>query len=174
MLKIFSILAVILFNTCLFAQHKPVSKFNKTGWLMYYGDQIIWFESNIGKKVKNDRFFTDSSRYSNGLIVRYLGKDVYRFRKIIASGYEISICYQDSITKKIDFSLKDSIWLIPVKAIVDENSPKSYESPIMGLTFLQGTNEVKIVYTFEANYHVLKVGLLRKSDRRKFRKMKYS
>jgi len=143
---------------------------NKTGWLFYYGDKVVWVEASLSKKAE-DKIFFSQSEYYNGLVINYI--PLAKFYKSIAKGYEIKSLNFDNTTKKSDYTLNDSIWLLPVKVKLTRLArPVSEILTPMALSFKGVGNEMTVHYNFETNYDIVEVGLLRKSDKKKLRRVK--
>jgi hypothetical protein len=170
-LILFAIVAV-LGKPTLYAQNlNDTSAIEKTGWLLYKDDHVIWFESDLRKSVKNKAFF-NQSKYPNGLVVDYLS--IAKYYKSIAACYSIKDLSQiDTVTKKADYTLPDSICILPVRVkFIRVNRPVSELLKPMGLSFMKDSNEVTIAYNFEADYGVSGLELLRKRDKKKIKKVK--
>jgi hypothetical protein len=173
MKKIILLIAIAaLSKPILYAQNlNNTSAIEKTGWLVYKDGHVIWFESNLKKTSKNI-FFFDQAEYPNGLIVDYIS--VAKFYKSIAECYFVKDLLQiDSVTKKADYTLSDSICVLPVKIkFTNLSRPVSELLRPMGLSFVRGNNEVTITYNFETNYELNEIELLRKKDKKRIKKVK--
>src|SRR5436189_1670036 len=160
---------VVLLDTSVYAINKS-DTILKTGWLVYYHDHIIWFESNLNKNSSHNTFFSQK-KYNNGLMIDY-SFDAHRFSSI-ATKHKINVLFYDSTSTSMpDYTLLDSIYLVPVVAkTVAESKPISELLQPRGLTF-RNVSEVTLIYNFDANYHILNIQLLRKRDIKKLKKIK--
>jgi len=164
-LGIFSVLLLPLVT-----QSQANNPAQKTGWLFYYSDKVIWFASEITARAKTEDFFS-TTEYKNGLIVSSMPLALYY--RSIAKGYEIKVLFYDSVSRKEDYTLKDSIWVVPVRMkYTPLTRPVSEILEPMGLSFVKDTKNVTVIYNFETNYDLDNVELLRKSDRRKLKRVK--
>lgn len=171
MIKLFFLLRIFSFLLLpLVTQSQNSNPVQKTGWLFYYSDKVIWFESKITARAKAEYFFT-ITEYKNGLIVNSMPLALYY--RSIAKGYEIKVLFYDSVSRREDYTLKDSIWVIPVKMKYTPltRSVSEILEP-MGLSFVKDTKNVTVIYNFETNYDLDNVELLRKSDRRRLKRVK--
>ena len=141
----------------------------KQGWLVYYFGHVIWFESNLSSKVKNQSFFTSGMVYQNGLIIDYL--DTAKSFKQIAQCYSIkALTNIDTATKEGGYSFLENICVLPVKVGI---KPKPTSEPIdmTGVSFKWKKNEVTIEYWFLTNYSIWEVELLRTKDKKKMKRL---
>lgn len=159
----------VLSKATLFAQGSGEPKIEKRGWLLYYSDKIIWFESEINSKIKVKSFFKHTN-YKNGLIVNYIEKA--RLFRSVALAFGIKVYTFDTSKKREGFFLDESIWLLPVSITYEELSrPVSDFLKPVGLTFKYKSKNVTIDYNFEANYDLTAAELLRKKDRRRLKRV---
>jgi hypothetical protein len=154
------------------AQDENQKSIEKTGWLIYWHDKIIWVEAklNINKCVKDSYFFQSVNEYVNGLNVK--GSSSANWYGSIAKGYAISYYHNDSIINETDPKFLDSIWILPVKAQmkIKPDSDADYET--MHLAFIKNRKEIFIKFKGIANYSIGKIELLRKKDKRRLKRVK--
>lgn len=139
----------------------------KTGWLLYWHDQIIWLEAPITKKAKEEDFF-NAREYKNGLNVR--SSPNARFFKSIAKGYAIRYYHNDSIIIETNPEFLDSIWILPVKVKIKTGYEPALET--MTLAFIKNNNEIFIEYKGLADYDIRDIELLKRCDKRKLKRVK--
>jgi len=167
-------LIIILFVGFYSIAYGQKSKANKqTGWLFYWGGTVIWFSSDkITHKTKEHCFFDSKSQYTNGLKVSYIPDAL--FYKSIAKGYKISeIVLNGSHSINSKPIADDSVWVIPAKARSNTNTmPLSGLSPIDTLVFKEGDNKLVVYFSFETDYEISGLELLRKKDKRRLKRIK--
>lgn len=173
-MKKFIVLAILIIGqSVLHAQNlNDTSKVQKTGWLVYWHDQVIWFESKLKKSVKEKDFFINQASYPNGLVVNFL--PLAKYYRAIAKCYSIkALSRYDTVSKKADYTLSDNVCVLPIKVTYMElTRPVSELLQPMGVSFKKDSNEVTMTYNFETNYDIAQVELFRKKDKKKIRRIK--
>jgi hypothetical protein len=164
---IFSILPV------LYSQNlSDTSVIEKTGWLVFKEGHVIWFEAALKRNVTDKSFFIPYAEYLNGLVVDYI--PIAKYYKSIANLYEVNaLSYYDTISKKADYMLLDSVRILPVNVRLKRTTkPVSELLTPMGLSFKRGSREITLRYNFETNYDISEIRLLRKRDKRRIKRVK--
>lgn len=167
---LFIILFVSLYSVT-YGQREKINK--QAGWLFYWGGAVVWFPSHkITRKTKEYCFFDSKSQYTNGLKVNYI-PDALLY-KSIAKGYKISEVILNSSSNINNRPITDdSVWVIPVKAWSNANTIQpSGLSPIDTLAFRKGNTKLVVSLSFETDYEISGLELLRKKDMRRLKRVK--
>lgn len=166
---LFIITVIILSKSVLYSRELSDTLIEKTGWLVYYSDKVVWFESELKKNPKDKIFFISHPEYPNGLVVNYI--PITKYYISIASCYSIkALSSYDTVFKKANYTLTDSIYILPVKVKFKASSkPVSELLTPMGLSFKRNYSEVTLKYNFETNYDISEIQLLRKRDKRRIK-----
>jgi hypothetical protein len=171
MRKILFVLGIILSAPLILYSRTPsdTTVIEKTGWLVYYLGHVIWFESHLNEKVKDKYFFTEGKKYQNGLVVNYNGNA--KSFKLIAKCYSInSLTNIDTVTGKGEYTFKQEVCIIPVKAKVKIRITEPDQFEFANVSFKKYNSETTIEYWFNTTYFVREVELIRRKDIKMMRK----
>jgi hypothetical protein len=166
------VMVILLSKSVLYARTLKDTLIEKTGWLVYYSDKVMWFDSDLKKNPKDKHFFSSRKEYLNGLVVNYI--PISKYYKSIASCYAIrALSNYDTVLQRAEYMLTDSICILPVKVKFKISSqPVSELLTPMGLSFVRNNNEVTLSYNFETNYNISEIRLLRKKDKRRIKRVR--
>ncbi len=161
MKKKFLFIAIILMvkNDAFSQTSSDTKAIYKTGWLVYWAEQIIWVEAKLNKNIKPKEFFKDSL-YENGLAI----SGHYKVRFFGDFAYSFIVTYRLPKNSK-DPVDKDSIWIMPIKAELKEKILNFYDPEILSL--YSSEKKTTVMYSFETNYRIENVEALRRKDERK-------
>lgn len=170
MRRIFFLLFAIIQNSCISYAREVVDSglIEKTGWLVYWHDKIIWVESEIDNNIDDAIFFKGPTLYPNG--VNLIGSNNAVVYKSIAKSYSISYYHNDSVVIETDPEFLDSIRILPVR--VKYKTGYDAASETMTVSFIKNKREIFIKYKGLADYDIKEITLLRKCDKRKIKRVK--
>lgn len=127
------------------------------GWMIFINDDVIWVPASISEKIKSKDFFRNY-QYENGLDVKaFIEAPQY---KKVAKSYVIQFGYGPG-----------RVAVLPVKAKTYKSSATE-GSEILTWSFTKKEQQITIKYQFAATYYTGEISLIRKCDKRKYKKNK--
>lgn len=157
------VIVVVAFLIANFANAQMANELmSRNGWVVFWKDAAIWLPAEINKNVKNKDFFKQADVYKNGLLINYIPEAL--LYKSIAQLYVVQ-------ANRKGYKASDSVWIIPV--LVKYKTGFKSDPDFTDISLLHGENEIKIEFRGNADYDIREIELLRNSDKKKLKKLKY-
>jgi hypothetical protein len=130
------------------------------GWMIFVDEEtVIWVPAAISEKTKPSNFFK-TSIYENGLDIKaFIGASQF---KAIAKMYDVEF----GSTNR-----KGKVAVIPVK-VKRYKSSDMEGSDVLIWAFTKDGHHVTVKYQFAASYYTGEISLIKKCDKRRYKKSK--
>lgn len=157
------ILVTILLSIIMHSGAKSVnfdSTYKKTGWLVYFADEVVWAPSDIKKNTDDTDFFKSKQQYQNCISVSSKS-EIFSKKEIAKKHLVVFATKVDSLSKKVIYADTGYIYILPVKVKIME-SKKVNSGDINAIFFKNGAYINSLIYYEGSSRRIAEITPMRK------------